>query len=167
MVNLASIQRLSYKLYKKRVPILPGVLQLIIFLCYSSNVHYKVKIGKGTFFNHLGFGVLINSAVEIGDYCKIGNNVSIVGQGPYKYAPMIRNRVYIGPGVVIQGPVIVEDDVIIAPNSVVNKSVPNKAIVAGVPAKIIGWIDDLDYNIFADESWKEGYKPYISCDRNK
>ena len=126
-----------------------------------------MKIGKGTFFNHLGFGILINSSVEIGDNCKIGNNVSIVGQGPYKNAPKIGNRVYVGPGAVIQGPIIIDDDVIIAPNSVVNKSVPTKAIVAGIPAKVIGWVDQLDYDIFADEAWKEGYKPYMSNDRNK
>ena len=167
MFNLVSLQRISHKLWERKIPILPSLLQLVIFLCYSSNVHYRVKIGKGTFFNHLGFGVLINSAVEIGDNCKIGNNVSIVGQGPYKNAPKIGNRVYVGPGAVIQGPVIVEDDVIIAPNSVVTKSIPTKAIVAGVPAKIIGWVDKLDYNIFADESWKEGYKPYMSNDKNK
>jgi len=87
--------------------------------------------------------------------------VSIVGQGPYKNAPKIGNRVYIGPGAIIQGPVIIDDDVIIAPNSVVNKSIPSKAIVAGIPAKIIGWSDKLDYNIFADECWKDGYRPYM------
>ena len=162
MFNLASIQRLSNKLGQKRIPLLPSLLQLIIFLCYSSSVHYRVKIGKGTFFNHLGFGVLINSAVEIGDNCKIGNNVSIVGQGPYRNAPKIGN---IGPGAVVQGPIIVDDNVIIAPNSVVNKSVPANAIVAGIPAKIIGWVDQLDYDIFADEAWKDGYKPYMNDER--
>lgn len=162
MFNLASIQRLSHKCMEKKVPVLPSLLQLVIFLCYSSNVHYKVRIGKGTFFNHLGFGVLINSSVVIGDNCKIGNNVSIVGQGPYKNAPKIGNRVYIGPGAVVQGPVLIEDNVIIAPNSVVNKSVPENAIVAGNPAKIIGWTDRLDYDIFADESWKDGYRPFLA-----
>ena len=66
-----------------------------------------------------------------------------------------------GPGAVIQGPVIIEDNVIIAPNAVVTKSVPKNAVVAGIPAKIIGWSDKLDYDIFADESWKEGTKPYL------
>ncbi len=143
------------------VPFLPKLNQLFIFCFYSSAIPPTVKIGKGTFFNHAGFGVLLNGKVVIGDNCKIGNNVSIVGQGPYNHAPLLKNRVYVGPGAVIQGPVIIEDNVIIAPNAVVTKSVPKNAIVAGVPAKIIGWSDRLDYDIFKDESWNSDMKPYM------
>ena len=162
MLNLASIQKLAHYFWRKGIPVLPSMLQFVIFVCYSSAVHYKVKLGRGTFFNHGGMGCLINSAVEIGENCKIGNNVSIVGQGPYKHVPKVGNRVYIGPGAVIQGPVIIEDGVIIAANAVVNKSVPTNAIVAGIPAKIIGWSDSLEYDIFANESWNEDYKPFLS-----
>ena len=61
----------------------------------------------------------------------------------------------------IQGPVIIEDEVIIAPNAVVNKSVRRGKIVGGIPARIIGDVSGLDYNIFADENWKEGYKSFL------
>lgn len=161
MLNLAKIIGGGNWLYRHHIPILPKIMQLIAFLCYSSAVSYKVRIGKGTFFNHAGFGILINDSVVIGENCKIGNNVSIVGQGPYKNTPVLKNRIYIGPGAVIQGPVILEDNVIVAPNSVVNKSVPRNAVVAGIPAKIIGWSDKLDYDIFKDENWKEGIRPYL------
>lgn len=161
MINLARIVRIAYQLWQHHIPFLPKLLQLVCFLNYSSAISYRVKIGKGTFFNHAGFGVLINDNVVIGENCKIGNNVSIVGQGPYKNAPVLKDHVYVGPGAVIQGPVIIENNTIIAPNAVVNKSVPENAIVAGVPAKIIGWANELDYDIFANEAWKEGYKPYL------
>lgn len=164
MINLAKINRGGYWMYQHHIPLIPKLMQLIAFVCYSSAISYKMKIGKGTFFNHGGFGVLINSKVVIGDSCKIGNNVSIVGQGPYKNVPILKDRIYVGPGVVIQGPVIIESDVIIAPNAVVTKSVPTGAIVAGIPAKIIGWKKDLDYDIFKNESWKEGTKPYLADD---
>lgn len=160
-MNLSTLCRGGYFLWKHKIPILPKLLQGLIFVVHSSAISYRVKIGKGTFFNHKGFGVLINDNVVIGDNCKIGNNVSIVGQGPFKNAPVLKNRVYVGPGAVIQGPVVIESNVIIAPNAVVTKSVPENAIVAGIPAKIIGWTNLLDYDIFADESWKEGTKPYM------
>ena len=76
--------------------------------------------------------------------------------------PRIGNNVYIGSGVVIQGPVIIEDNVIIAPNAVVNKSVHTNMIVGGIPAKISGEVTKLDYDIFANESWKEGHKPFLT-----
>lgn len=164
MINLAKIIQWGNWCTKNRIPFVPKVLKLIAFVCYSSSVDCHMRLGKGSFFNHSGFGVLINPSVVIGSNCKIGNNVSIVGQGPYKHAPQIGNKVYIGPGAVIQGPVIIEDDVIIAPNAVVTRSIPEGAIVAGVPAKIIGWKKDLNYDIFADENWDESIKPYMNRD---
>lgn len=164
MVNLVFWYRIANWLYLRHVPFIPKLLRLLMFLCYSSSIPPSCKIGKGSFFNHGGFAVLLNSNVVIGRGCKIGNSVSIVGQGPYKHAPRLGNRVFVGPGAVIQGPVIIEDGAIIAPNSVVNKSVPSNAVVAGVPAKIIGWADKLGYDIFKDEDWKEGFKPFLKSD---
>ena len=48
----------------------------------------------------------------------------------------------------------------------VNKSVPSGAIVAGNPAKIIGWVKDLDYNIFENPKYKEGIAPYLKYENN-
>lgn len=161
MINAITFYRIARWLFLHHIPLLPKLNQLFIFLAYNCSVPYTASIGKGTFFNHAGLGVLINGGVRIGDDCKIGNNVSIVGQGPYQEAPQIGNRVYIGPGVVIQGPVIIEDNVIIAPNAVVNKSVPANKIVAGIPARIIGDVRNLDYDIFKDETFKKGNKPFL------
>ncbi len=161
MLNVVRIQKAAHWLYLHHIPLLPQLLQLVIFICYSSSISYKTHIGKATFFNHAGFGILINAKVEIGDGCKIGNNVSIIGQSPYKKPPVLKNHIFVGPGAIIQGPVIVEDNVIVAPNAVVTKSVPQNAIVAGIPAKIVGWTNQLDYDIFKDEAWKEGTKPYM------
>lgn len=165
MLNVIFFYRIARWLYLHHIPFIPKIIQLFIFLCYACNIPYKCSIGKGTFFNHGGIAVLLNPNVEIGNFCKIGNSVSIVGQGPYKNAPKLGNRVYVGPSAIIQGPVIIEDNVIIAPNSVVNMSVPKNAIVAGVPAKIIGWTNLLDYDIFENEDWKEGYKPFLKSNQ--
>ena len=85
----------------------------------------------------------------------------------YKNVAKIGNNVWIGPNVTIQGPVIIEDGVVIAPGSVVNKSVPANAIVAGVPAKIIGFTTDLNYNIMDNEATKGGYFPFMEDKRVK
>lgn len=161
MINAIYLYRISRWLYLHHIPILPKLIMLLIFLCYNCSIPYKTRIGKGSAFSHGGMGVLINSAVEIGQQCRIGNNVSIVGQGPYKFVPKIGNQVFIGAGAVIQGPVIIEDHVIIAPNSVVNRSVHSYAIVAGVPAKVIGDTRKLNYDIFKNETFDSTIKHFI------
>lgn len=149
MLNLIRIYIVAHRLYLWHVPLLPRLLQLLIFVVYNCSVSPRMRIGKGTFFSHGGIGVLINEKVEIGEGCVIGTNVSLIGQAPYRDCPRIGNRVFIGSGAVVQGPVIIEDNVIIAPNAVVNKSVRSGSVVGGIPARVLGRVEDLGYDIFS------------------
>lgn len=167
MVNAVSLYRNAHWLYKHHIPLLPKLLQLLIFLCYNCSVPYKAVIGKGTKFSHGGIGVLINSSVEIGNGCSIGTNCSIVGQTPFINTPKIKDNVHIGNGAVIQGPVIIGNNVIIGANAVVNKSVPDFAIVAGIPAKIIGDSRDLGYEVGKSKADKLDIKEELSWDTYK
>ena len=67
--------------------------------------------------------------------------------------------------VIVAGPVIIEDNVFIAGNSFVDKSVPAGAIVAGTPATIIRWRKDLDYDIESNSKMKEGTMPYMTINK--
>jgi len=51
----------------------------------------------------------------------------------------VGNNVYISVGAIILGPITIGDNVVIGAGSVVNKDIPNNVIVAGVPAKQIGF----------------------------
>lgn len=51
--------------------------------------------------------------------------------------PTIGNNVKIAKGAIVFGGITIGNNVIIGANAVVNKPVPDNAIVAGVPAKLL------------------------------
>ena len=153
--------RVARWFYLKNIPFVPKLIQLMIFILYSSKVPANADIGKGSFLVVKGIGVVIIDKAKIGERCRIGIGCKVVGKGPYKRIPVIGDDVFLGPGCVIVGPVIIGNKVIVAPNSVVTKSVPTGCIVGGIPAKIIGRVDELEYDIFKNESYLDDIAPYM------
>lgn len=161
MFNLVSIYRIQRWFYHHRIPVIPKLIQLLIFLIYNSKITGDSMIGKGSYFVCKGISVVLIPGTKIGNNCVLGLRFSTVRKFPYKDVPQIGNNVWCGPNCVIAGPVIIEDDVIIAGNSFVDKSVPKGAIVAGTPAKIIGWRKNLNYDIEQNPKYKEGTMPFL------
>ena len=161
-MNAIRLYRIMRFLYLHKVPLLPKFIQLLIFLIYNSKVTGDSSIGKGTYFVCNGISTVIIPGTIIGKNCVLGLRFSTVRKFPYKEVPKLGNNVWCGPNVVIAGPVIIDDDVIIAANSFVDKSVPKGAIVAGSPARIIGWRKDLDYKIEENPKYREGTMPYLN-----
>lgn len=96
------------------------------------------KIGKGLRISHFGT-LVVNYHTIIGDNCYLSHNVTLgkVSKGPREGCPKIGNRVWIGPGAIIIGHVIIGDDVLISGNTFVNFDVPSNSLVMGNPGKII------------------------------
>lgn len=162
MFNAIHLYRWARWLYLHHIPLLPPLLQLMIFICYNCRLSYKGEIGKGTFLSHGGLGVTVSPKSTIGENCVLGYRCSIIGQMPYIRTPKIDNYVYIAPGAVLQGPIVVEDHAVIGANCVVNKSVPAYAIVAGIPARIIGDVRDLDYDLFKSKATDDSVKEFLT-----
>jgi len=55
----------------------------------------------------------------------------------------IKDNVFIGHGAIILPDVTIGPNALVAAGAVVSKNVPEGTIVAGVPAKVIGRVDDL------------------------
>ena len=138
MLNSLKIYRLSRWIYLHHIPFLPNCLMFLIFLIYNSKIPYTAKIGKGSYCGYGGIGVVIHSDAEIGRNCMIGQHVTI-GGGNSKYpgVPKIGNNVYISHGAIVFGGITIGNNVTIGANAVVTKPVPDNAVVAGVPAKIL------------------------------
>lgn len=91
------------------------------------------KIGGGLYFQH-GFSTIV-TAEEIGERCKILQQVTI-GFKDGK-SPIIGNDVLISVGAIVIGGIKVDNNSVIGAGAVVIHDVPQNAVVAGVPAKII------------------------------
>lgn len=83
---------------------------------------------------HWGW-MIVNSKAKIGKNLTIYPGVTV---GASKGGvPTIGNNVFLGLGSKVFGEITIGDNVIVAPNAVVVKDVPDNCVVAGVPAKII------------------------------
>lgn len=121
-------------LFKKNIPILPTLIEYIIFLFFNCKVSASSRIGKGSKFS---YGCIIHPDVILGRNCIIGSNVVINGRLSLEGLPKIGNNVSIGDGVKILGPLRVGHNVIIEPNSLVLKDVNNDSVIEGIPAQVV------------------------------
>jgi serine O-acetyltransferase len=135
-LNLVYFYRFSHWLFLKKLTFFAKLVYRINFLIFNSSVPPSVQIGKRTKFAYGGIGVVIHHSVEIGSDCIIGQGITIGGRNKFETAPRIGNKVYIGAGARILGPITIGNEVIISPNSVVIHDVPSNSIVIGIPAKI-------------------------------
>lgn len=144
MLNAIFFYRISRWLYLHHIPVLPKLITLLIFLMYNSKVPYQAKIGKGTKLGYGGIGVVIHKDTIIGANCVISQQVTLGGGNThFPGVPTLGNNVHVSHGAVIFGGITIGNNVEIGANAVVNKPVPDNAVVAGVPAKILRIKDEL------------------------
>lgn len=136
------IFRLCQYLHTKRILKPIGILYSLMLLHrshrYGISIPRTVKIGKGFYIGHFGTIIVHGSAI-IGDNVNISQGVTIgvTNRGSRQGVPVIGNQVYIGPGAKVIGGIRVGNNVAIGANAVVTKDIPDNAVVAGVPARII------------------------------
>ena len=102
------------------------------------DIHPGAKIGRRFFIDH-GFTV-IGETVEIGNDVTIYQNVTLGGTNPHeghagKRHPTIGDKVVIGSGAQVLGPIDVGEAARIGANAVVTRDVPAGATMVGIPAK--------------------------------
>lgn len=105
---------------------------------YGYDIPAGTLIDRGFYIGHFG-GIVISGKAVIGKNCNISQNVTIGynSRGSRQGFPTIKENVYIGPGAVIIGNITIGNNVAIGANAVVVDDIPDNAVVAGVPAKII------------------------------
>jgi serine O-acetyltransferase len=101
-------------------------------------IHPGAVLGNRLFIDH-ATGVVIGETAEVGDDVTIYHGVTLGGisTDPGKRHPTIGDRVIIGAGAKILGPIKIGDDSRIGANAVVVKEVPSSSVVVGVPGQIV------------------------------
>ena len=108
---------------------------------YGVEIGVSSKIGEPVDFPHPR-NIVIGEGVQIGNSCIIYHDVTI-GQKNGLY-PNIGDNVTIFAGSKIIGGISIGNNVVVGANSVVIKDVPNNCVVAGNPARVIGYNDEVD-----------------------
>ena len=121
-----------------------------LFPPFSTDYGQNIKLGKRVFINS-GCCFQDQGGIEIGDDCLIGQQVVIAtlnhdlepaSRGDMSPSPVkIGNKVWIGAHATILPGVTIGDGAVIGAGAVVTKDVPENAVAAGVPAKIIKYIE--------------------------
>ena len=108
-------------------------------MIFSCELPYNCELGEGTIFIHNGLGCVIHPNAQIGKNVKIYQNVTIGGRN--NGVPHIGDNVSIFAGACILGDVQIGDNAQIGANAVVIHDVPDNAVVVGVPAKVIKFVE--------------------------
>jgi len=130
--------RVAHALDAGGVPVAPRLLSYFARSLTGIEIHPAADIGEGLFIDH-GMGVVIGETAEVGDDCTIYQGVTLGGTSlaRKKRHPTLGNRVVVGAGAKILGPIVVGDGAKIGSNAVVVKEVPEGATAIGIPARII------------------------------
>jgi serine O-acetyltransferase len=130
--------RLAHKLWANPTlrGLARGLSQITRFLT-GIEIHPGATIGRRFFIDH-GMGVVIGETAQIGDDVMIYHGVTLGGRSlnQGKRHPTIGDRVTIGAGAKVLGPINVGADTAVGANAVVTRDIPRDSIATGIPAVI-------------------------------
>jgi serine O-acetyltransferase len=130
--------RVAHRLWQEPALRLPArLLSQLVRAVTGVEIHPGARIGRRLFIDH-GMGVVIGETAEIGDDVVMFHGSTLGGTSMRhgKRHPTVGDRVMIGAGAKVLGPVFVGDDARIGANAVVVHDVPPGAVAVGVPAKV-------------------------------
>jgi serine O-acetyltransferase len=131
------LHRVANFFYKKNLFFLARLISEISRWITGIEIHPGAKIGQRLVIDH-GMGLVIGETSEIGDDCILFHGVTLGGLKfeNRKRHPTLGNRVLVGAGAKILGPITLGDDSRIGANAVVTKDVSAGATVIGTQGRL-------------------------------
>jgi serine O-acetyltransferase len=118
--------------------LLSGMASLGVRLATGIHLDSAAKIGPGFYIGHFG-SIYVGPGVTIGKNSSISQMCFVGAAGPEDVpgTPVLGERVYLGAGAKVLGPVTVGDGAAIGANAVVVTDIPEQAVATGVPASVV------------------------------
>ena len=132
------MHRISHRLWRLRVPLVPRLLSQVGRLFTGIEIHPGARIGQGVFIDH-GMGVVIGETSVIGDHCLLYQGVTLGGTGKQhgKRHPTLKQNVVVGAGAKVLGAITVGANTRIGAGSVLLRDVASDSTVVGIPGRVI------------------------------
>lgn len=130
--------RAAHRLWSGGFEFLGRLVSAAARMLTGVDIHPAATIGERFFIDH-ATGVVIGETAVIGDDCTIYQGVTLGGTSleKGKRHPTLGDRVVVGAGAKVLGPITLGSDARVGANSVVVRDVPPGAVVVGVPGQII------------------------------
>jgi len=137
-VHAILFHRIAHRVWGIKLFWLGRLISHISRFLTGIEIHPGAVIGSRFFIDH-GMGVVIGETSVIGDDCTIYHGVTLGGtswkQG--KRHPTLENKVVVGAGAKILGPITICSGAKIGSNAVVIKDIPKNVVAVGIPARIV------------------------------
>ncbi len=130
--------RISHWLWLHNAKLAARVLSTVTRSLTGVDIHPGAVLGGGLLIDH-ATGVVIGETAEVGAQVTLYQGVTLGGTSLSrgKRHPTIGDRVTIGAGAKILGPIAIGHDSQIGANAVVVRPVPAHSVVVGVPGQVI------------------------------
>jgi serine O-acetyltransferase len=121
--------RVAHRLYRCGLPLIPRALSFVARLFTGIEIHPGARIGRRLFIDH-GAGVVIGQTARIGDDVMMYHQVTLGARGWWtdrnasQRHPIVGDRVVLGVGATLLGPIHVGDDARIGAHCLVVSDVP-------------------------------------------
>lgn len=122
-----ALLRIPYEITRKALELLVDI-----------HLEPDTRIGPGLFIAHYG-GIWINRRATLGSNCNLAHGVTIGAPLAAPGAPVLGDRVWIGAGAVVTGPIRIGSGAVVGANSLVVSNLPENAVAVGVPARVLSY----------------------------